>query len=168
MLRASIQPLRDDKDALPKLLENEGAATALTNAIVDAVHLLSHDDADLLSRALFALLPSSTSPSPPPEGKAFDVLAQIQLQNRRSPTYGGFFLPFLELLVRVSAPPFREECRETLLQMIFSKDGHKRQIERRHFAAASLAGIAGFRRYLQEYARRSTSWTPSAQDVPET
>jgi hypothetical protein len=153
-LRTVVGALRAEPNALLRLLDSPSMATSTENAIIEAAHLLGPTDQEVLSRALFALLPSATVPSSPPEGDVFRILANIQRENRKDPTYAGFFLPCLELLVRVADDSFRERCRVALLRMLSCKASGRAASERRRFAATSLAGILGLRPSLLEYALR--------------
>jgi hypothetical protein len=153
LLQATIRSQRADGGTFSRLLDDPALTNGLTDAIIQGVHLLPPADQDLLSKFLFDLVPSAVVPSPPPNEDAFKLLANIQRQNRKDPTYGGFFLPCLELLVRVPDESFREQCRAALLRMLTSNDTGRSASERRRFAATSLAGILGFYPSLLQYAQ---------------
>jgi hypothetical protein len=153
-LRAVVRSLRADPNALLKLLAKPSLTASTENAIIDAAHLLGPADQEVLSRALFALLPSATVPSSRPKESAFKTLANIQRENRKDPTYAGFFFPCLELLVRVPDDSYREQCRTALLGMLSCGDASRAASERRRFAATCLAGMLGLRPSLLAYAQR--------------
>lgn len=146
--------LRTNKDALARTISDPSSRKSIADAIADGAHLLPPADLELLSKALFDLLPSAAKPSPRPQGEILKLLSGIQRSNRSVPTYGGFFLPCLELLVRVPESTFREECRVALLKMLLSTETANAAAERRRFAATSLAGILTFQAFLQEYAQK--------------
>jgi hypothetical protein len=129
---------------------------AISNSIIEAIHLLTPTELDCLSRALFVLVPSAAEPCPPPQESAAELMTRIQKDNRRVPTYGGFFLPCLELLVRVPDDAFRDACRKALLDMLSSATEQGGGTEQSRFAATSFAGILDFREYLREYAGKSS------------
>jgi len=159
LLRTTVQNLQADNQLLDRLSANPRKyaedLNAISNAIIEAVHVIAPTELDCVSKALFALVPSAAEPWPPPQENPAKLLARIQKENRRVPTYGGFFLPCLELLVRVPDSAFREACRKALLDMLSSTTSHGGETEQSRFAATSLAGILDFRDYLREYAAKS-------------